>query len=232
MFKIFAFTMKTGWLTIGLLMICTLMAQGQKDKKYIKSGNRSFDKGDYKSAEIDYRKATRENPGNGVAQYNLGASLYRQKNREKAAEVLKDANLHDMSRSDQAKVYHNLGNSYLESGKLQESIDAYKNALRLNPNDQDTRYNLAYALSKLKQSQNKGGGQQQQNKDQQKKKDQQQQEQQQQQQQQKQQQQKQEISKSDADRMLEALKNNEKNTLDKLKKKEVKAERVKIEKDW
>ena len=148
---------------------------------------------------------------------------------------------------EQSKAYYNLGNSYLKSEKYQESVDAYKMALRQNPKDDDARYNLAYALAKLKAQQQKNNQQNknqqnknEQNKDQQKKDQQQQKNQDQKKdQQQKQDQQQQEqkkssqlkISKEEAERMLQALKNQEQ----KLQKKNAKkfdATGGKPEKEW
>merc|ERR1711916_287020 len=136
-----------------------------------------------------------------------------------------------------AEVFHNLGNSFLEAKKYQESIEAYKNALRNNPRDMDSKYNLEYARKKLEEQQQqdqqdkedqqnqdqdqqhkqdqKDNDQDQQDKDQQQNKDQ---NQDQDQKNQKQQQQPKQISKKDAERMLSALKNDEKKTIEKLKK--------------
>jgi tetratricopeptide (TPR) repeat protein len=153
---------------------------------------------------------------------------------------------------DQARTNYNLGNTLMKSEKYQESVDAYKMALRQNPNDEDARYNLSYALSKLKQQQqqenkdNKQQNKDKQNKDQQKQdqqnKDQQKQDQQKQDQQKqdqkdnKDQQQAKEkkqpkISKEEAERMLQALKNEEKN-LQKKKAKKFEATSGNPEKDW
>lgn len=217
--------------SLSLLMHNEVFAQS--DLKLIRKGNKEYEKKNYKEAEIDYRKALEKNKQSAKAQYNLGAAAYKQKNTEEAVKLLEQVNAKQLSKKDRAKLYHNLGNSYLQSKKYKESIQAYKQSLKLNPNDADTRYNLAYAMKRLlaqqqqQQQKKQGGGE---NKDQ--KKQQQNQPQEQKQQQQQQQQQKQQISKEDAERMMEAMKNNEKNTLDKLNKKKAKAVRVKIEKDW
>jgi len=220
-------TFKSGIL-LTILLVFSVHVFSQTDRKMIRKGNSEYEKGKYKEAEIDYRKALEKNPQAAKAQYNLGAATYKQKNAEEATKMLQQVNPNQLSRRDRAKLYHNLGNSFLESKKYNESIQAYKQALKFNPNDADTRYNLAYAMKKLQaqqqqQQQQQGGGE---NKDQKK------QDQQQKQDQQKQQQQKQQISKEDAERMMEAMKNNEKNTMDKLNKKKAKVTNVKIEKDW
>lgn len=144
--------------------------------------------------------------------------------------------------NEKSKVYHNIGNALLKSEKLKEGVEAYKNALKLNPDDLETKYNLSYALNKMKQQQqqqdqnkdnkdqnkdkNKDQQQQQdqnkdQNKDQQNKDQQNQDQKEQQQNQQQQQQPKDQISKEEAQRILEALKNNEADLQKELRKKKV-----------
>jgi len=215
------------------LMCCAFCAEGQQVPKYIRQGNHNYEAGRYKDAEIDYRKAISHDSASVKGNYNLGNALYKQNNYNESAGAYQKLSQSEIQKPDKAKVLHNLGNSLFENKKYEESINAYKQSLRLNPKDDDTRYNLAYALSKLKQQQQQKN---QQNKDQKKndKQQQKQQEQQKQEDQQKQQQQSQnkKMSKQAADRMLEALKNNEKKTLDKLKKEKARAARVQVEKDW
>jgi len=152
------------------------------------------------------------------------------------------------SPEERAATYYNTGNSLYQSNKYQEAINAYKQSLRLNPNDEDTRYNLQMARAKLAQQQQQQKQQnknqkQDQNKDQQKQN---QPQNQQQNQQQKQEQQKQEEAKQDqtrqqiqkknqmpkqeADRILDAMRNNEKEVSEKPPQRE--AVHVKVEKDW
>lgn len=212
---------------IVTLLGCALTSEAQQAPKYIRKGNRNYEAGKYKEAEIDYRKSITQDPASVKGSYNLGNAQYKQNNFTESASAFQALTESKLSKPDKAKVYHNLGNSLFENKKYEESIDAYKQSLLLNPKDDETRYNLAYAMSKLKQ--------QQQNKDQQKDdKKQQKQQQQKEQEQEKQQQQKQnkQMSKQDANRMLEALKNNEKKTMDKLKKEKARAAKVQVEKDW
>lgn len=211
------------------LMGCTFVTEAQQASKFIRKGNRNYDAGKFKEAEIDYRKSLARDPSLIKGSYNLGNALYKQNNFTESTSAYQAITESKIGKTDKAKVFHNLGNSLFENKKYEESIDAYKQSLLLNPKDEDTRYNLAYAMSKLKQ--------QQQNKDQQKNDKKQQKEQQKQQQQQKdqqkqQQQQNKQMSKQDANRMLEALKNNEKKTMDKLKKEKSKAAKILVEKDW
>ena len=238
----------TRWIRIALLIqICTI-APGQQTRKSIREGNRQYQNKKYDQAEIAYRKALNDKQLKNVAGFNLGDALYRQKNYKEAGNQFDAiAQIHH-SPDDAAKAYHNLGNSLLQAGKIQESIEAYKNALRQKPDDMDTKYNLAYArylLKKQKQQkqqkqQNKNKNQ---NKDQQKQQNQKQDQQQQQKQQAQQNDQKQpnpnqkpqkaiKISPQDAMRLLAALANDEKKVQEKVKKAKAKANRVRTLKDW
>lgn len=201
-----------------LFVVGSLLAQPAQ--KLVRSGNKAYNDGKYKAAEIDYRKALTKAPNSQKATFNLGNSLYKQQNFDEAsAQYLKLAQS-EGKEAPKSNVYYNLGNSLLENKKYKESIDAYKMALRQNPKDEDTRYNLSYAMTKLQQQKK-----QEQNKEEQK-------QQQQQQQQQKQPQPKPDMSKQDANRMLNAVSNNEKRTLDKTKNKQTTASRNQPEKDW
>jgi tetratricopeptide (TPR) repeat protein len=191
----------------------------QPAQKLVRSGNNAYKNGHFKDAEIDYRKALTKAPTSQKATFNLGNSLYKQQNFEEAAAQYLKLSQNEKKEAPKASVYYNLGNSLLQNKKYKESIDAYKMALRQNPKDEDTRYNLSYAMTKL---------QQQKKQDQNKK-----QQQQEQKQQQKQQQQpKPDMSKQDANRMLNAMNNNEKRTLDKTKNKQPKPTQSQPEKDW
>lgn len=240
------------------LMMLVLCTNAQEENGMVRDGNRAFKQEKYPDAELDYRKALQVNPTMPQANYNLGVAMQAQeridealKQYEKAAPLIKDSLL-------RAKLYHNMGNAYISQKKWDEAISAYKNALKLQPKDMDTKYNLMYALSKKQQQeqQNQDQQQQQQNQDQDKKdQDKNQQEQQQQNQQendkqdqnqqnqdkkeeQNQQQQKQgggtkkEMSKEEAEQMLEAIKNREKNVQEKMKKKPEDAVEISIDKDW
>lgn len=225
------------FITTLLLLVSAGNLSGQNDNPLVRSGNKQYKAGKFKEAEIDYRKAMELSPKSFKGEYNLGNSLYRQKNWEEASRsYMNSANkMKSGDMAGKAAAFHNLGNSLLKAEKFSESVEAYKQSLRLNPADEDTRYNLSYAMRKLQQQQ-----QQQQKKDQNKddkqdnkdKQNQNQPQDQQNQQQDKQQQQKQQISKQDAERMLQALKNDEQKTIDKVKKQKAKPVQVQVEKDW
>jgi tetratricopeptide (TPR) repeat protein len=225
----------------------------QNEAKLTRRGNKFYSEGKYNEAEIDYRKSLEKKCDYIKAQFNLGNALYQQKNYEEASKVFGGLTQRPMNQATTAKAFHNLGNALFEQQKYEESIGAYKNALKLNPDDQETKYNLAYAQRMLKQQQqnqkqdknqenkeeNKNQDQQQNKQEQQDKKEQQEQQQNKQEQQEKEQEQqkqaepkKDQMSKEDAERMLEALKNDELKTLEKVNKKQSKGVKIKIEKDW
>jgi Ca-activated chloride channel homolog len=213
----------------------TLPVFGQKAVKELRAGNSLYEKGIYKAAEISYRKSLEQQNNYSKAMFNLGDAMYKQQKYDEANKIFQNLTEADISKDMAAKAYHNLGNSLLQQKKYQESIDAYKNALKQKPNDLDTKYNLEYAKKKIIQQQQ----QQQQNKQDQQKQDQQKQDQQKQEQQKqdqkpnKDQQNKQnQISKQDAERMLNALQNKEKNLLEKKKEEIPTNVKYSIEKDW
>jgi len=244
--------MKRMTITMGLLLQVTLLF-AQIEKSEIRKGNQLYKAQKYKEAEASYRKSLNKKSQSVEGNFNLGDALYKQKNFKDAAQKFTDLATSANQPDVKAKAYHNLGNSLLEDKKLQESIDAYKKSLLNNPKDEQTRYNLAYAMEKLKQQQqqdkkNKDGknkndkNQDQKNKDQQNKddknkdqkdkdgKDQKNKDQN--KDQKGQQPQPDKLSKEDAERMLQALNNEEKNTQDKLKNKKAKGSKARIVKDW
>ena len=233
--------------TVFLLAFLSACANAQTVRSHISEGNRVYNKSKYTDAEVEYKKALEKNPKSKEAQFNLGNSYYKQQRYDEAMREYGNSGVSMKSPEERATTYYNAGNSLYQSDKYQDAINAYKQSLRLNPNDEDTRYNLQMARAKLAQQQQQ---QKQQNKDQKQdqKKDQQKQNQQQNQQnqQQNQQQQKQEEAKQDqtrqqiqkknqmpkqeADRILDAMRNNEKEVQKNLRKRE--AVHVKVEKDW
>ena len=225
---------------ILFLIVSVVPAFTQNERNLIRQGNSNYKSGKFKDAEISYRKALQKNDRSFTGKFNLGDALYKQKNFKESARLFSGLPEKNASKAEKSSAYHNLGNSLMESKQYDKSIDAFKQALINNPKDPDTRYNLAYAQSMMKQQQK----QQQQNpKNQQQKQDKKQQDKQKQEQQkdqqkkdkndqQKKQDQNKKISKEDAERMLEALKNDEKKTLEKLKKMQVRPKEVPTDIDW
>lgn len=136
---------------ILLGFIIPMMTLAQSDKKLVRQGNKEFQSGNFNEAEISYRKALDKNPQKQSAQFNLGDALYEQENYEKAAEVFASSNVEKISNFEKSNTAYNLGNSFLKGGKLNESIAAYKQALKFNPKNEEARYNLEYARQKQAQ---------------------------------------------------------------------------------
>ena len=252
-------TKKTKYAVLLLMSLLILpgLSIAQEARSLTRRGNSFYEDSKFKEAEINYRKAEKKDSNSIRANYNLGNSLYKQDNFKEALQyyqsaVKSAAGKHSVKPSTMAKNMYNMGNTLLKSNQYKEAVDAYKQSLRINSQDPDARYNLTYALQKLKQQQqqqnknkqgndkdknkdDKSGKNQDQNKkdDQNKKQDQNKQDQQNDKNNQQQnQQQPNKLSKDDAQRMLDALKNDEQKTLDKLRKQKAKAAPVYIEKDW
>jgi len=234
--------LKVNMLSIILFLVFSIQSWAQGDKKYIRQGNREYDDKKYSESETTYRRALDENNESRDAVFNIGDALYKQNKYEDAAkQFLENHNINE-DRQKKSESLYNLGNSLLMANKIKESIDAYKGSLRLNPDFPEAKYNLAYAQDLLKEQEQQQQQNDQNQKDQEKNEDQQQDQQQQQQQQnndqnQQQQQQKkdarqQEISKEDAERLLNALDNDEKNVQEKVKLAKALKAKVKTLKNW
>jgi Ca-activated chloride channel homolog len=232
------------WTLIIMILGLSISSFAQGERKHIRNGNKDFEKEEFEDSEVSYRKALEKEVESVDAAFNLGDALFKQEKYEEAARQFQLLASKVEDKEKRGHIFHNLGNSLLQAQKLEESINAYKEALRNNPSDMETKYNLAYAQSKLQeqqQQQQENQDQNEQNEDQndQEKQDQeQQQNQDQQDQQQEQQQNKQEqqqenkISEEDAQRILEALQQDEQELQEKIKKQKAKAQRYLIEKDW
>lgn len=216
----------------------------QSTRSLVNEGVELYHEKKFSDAEVNFKKGAENDPENFEARFNLGDAYYKQQRYDEALKSFQTALANARNDNEKAKIYHNIGNSFLKSQKIKESIGAYKEALKLNPNDPETKYNLSYALNMLKnQNQQKNKNNQDQNEqnkeqsdqdkqDQQNKNQQQQKqdEQKQQEQPQQQKQKEQEMNKREAERILDALKDNEKELQKQLRK--IKGQRVKTEKDW
>jgi Ca-activated chloride channel homolog len=234
-----------------IFMIIPAILNAQADKKYIRKGNREYEQNKFSESEISYKKAIDENKQSPDAVFNVGDALYKQNKFEEAGKQFIENTNQNYDKKKKSAGLYNLGNSLFKANKLEESIDAYKSSLKLRPNNPEAKYNLAYAQDLLKQQQEQQKKQQQdkdkqdQNKDKNKNKDDQkkdqnnknkdQQKDQNKDQDQKQQQkqpQKQEISKDDAQRLLNALANDEKNVQEKVKLAKATKAKVKTRINW
>lgn len=137
-------------------LLCTT-AHAQTNR-LIKQGNNSYQKGDYKTASADYLEALKKNPNNVTPLFNLGNSLYQQKQYDQSRKIMNAAAKSAPTKDSKSAVNYNIGNSYMAQQKWEDAIDAYKIALKNNPQDGDAKYNLSYAEQMLKKQQQQGGG--------------------------------------------------------------------------
>ena len=228
----------------ALLVFSPAALPAQSDRSEVRAGNKDFKNGQYREAEIDYKRALIADSASVAARYNLGNALYKAESYNEAELYFKDLGdtLKNLSPSKASDYFHNSGNLALKQKKYQEAVEAFKESLRLEPDNFETKSNLAYAQKMLKdqqqnqQSQNQQQQQQDQNQDQ----DQQNQDQnndkqndQDQDQQQQQQDQPPQISPQAAQQMLQAIEDKEKQTQDKVKKaKALKEKSKEKEKNW
>lgn len=219
---------------VFLLCITASAAYAQNDRQYIRDGNREFRAGNYANAEVAYRKALEKNPSNPQAAYNLGNALMAQKKDSAAIQSLENAAKLERNTMRRSLAYHNIGVICQGHKMYAEAIEAYKSSLRLNPGDDTTRYNLELCKKQKKQQDKDKQKQKQDKKDQQKQdkdnkqkkdKDKQKQEQQ-------KQQEKDKMSKDNAEQLLNAAMQSEKNTQQRLNKAMRKPSSRKLQKNW
>jgi tetratricopeptide (TPR) repeat protein len=231
--------LKAGLMLTAVLLLLPVSAYSQADRKFLRQGNREYSKDKYSESEISYRRALDVNKESADAVFNSGDALYKLNKYEDAGRQF--AENHDMNDDPLRKSasLYNLGNSLLMADKVKESIDAYKGSLKLDPGNMEAKYNLAYAQDLLKQQEQQQQQQQDkqnsdQNKDQQKQQDKQESSdnKQNENQQQQEQPQQQGISKEDADRLLNALANDEKNVQEKVKLAKASKAKTLTEKNW
>lgn len=229
---------------VFIVLLVPVFGFSQQVKKEIRQGNREYDKEVYDEAELLYRKALEKKPESAPANYNLANSLYKQEQYEAAATKFETLLPKATSKEELSKYFYNLGNTYFKSQKLEKSIEAYKQSLRLNPSDADARHNLYLAKSMMDQQQQEQEQEQEQDKDKDKDKEQEQDQQNKdnqednknqqnkKDQQEQQQQQQQQISKEDAEALLEALEQDEKDVMEKLQEQKAAARKIPVEKEW
>ncbi|ANI88944.1 hypothetical protein A9P82_06325 [Arachidicoccus ginsenosidimutans] len=215
----------------------TVNAQNNvKGNKEVFLGNKAYDKGDLKTAQSEYQKALKLSPNNWSALANLGIVQSKLKNADGAVKSFDNALTNNKDVQLKATLNYDKGTTLAKAKKYEDAIKAFKNSLRINPEDQQARENLQKAINELKQQNQKN---QNQNKDQnknknqqQKQNDKQQQKQDKNKQQQKQQQQQNQMSKEQAEQLLKALRQQEKETQQKLDRQKAGGGVPKNGKDW
>lgn len=218
-----------------IILFISSFAIAQKERWDIRKGNRLYEKGEYQQAEINYRRALGKDSLSVKARYNLANVLYRNQNaaaaEQEVSRLLSDSAGVSITDKEAANIFHNKGNYSISQKKWSEAVESYKNSLRVNPSDMETKSNLAYAQKMLQNEQDKN-----QNKDQNKDqdKDQNKDDNKDQNQDQKQNQnQPPKITPQAAQQMLQAIQNKENETQDKVKKEKAKLyERQQREKNW
>lgn len=229
------------YISFSLLLISVNITAQKIYRDYLRSGNRLYKDSLFVKADVDYRKALELNPKSTDAMYNLGNSLMMQQKAKEAMKEFQDVAKVEKDKNKLSKIYHNMGVIFQSSKQYAQAVEAYKQSLKNNPKDDETRYNLALAQKMLKdQQQNKDKNKDQdkdknkdqnkdkqnkdkQNKDQDKKQNQDQQKQ--------QQQNKNQMSKENAEQLLNAVTQDEKNIQDKVKK-QIQIQGRKLDKDW
>ena len=151
--------MQNKGLTYFILFFVLVLSTGdsfaQKGNIYLRKGNKAYEDKNYKEAEDDYQKALGDQSAAVKGKFNLGDAYFRQGQYDKAVDAYKQALSLTKDKVLTSHAYHNIGNSLMEQKKYDESVKSYENSLTNNPKDDDTRYNLAYAQSKLQQQQQK-----------------------------------------------------------------------------
>lgn len=234
---------RSKYILFALLLSFSLGTFAQKaERDYIRKGNRLFKDSVFVDAEVNYRKALEVNPKSTVSMYNLGNTLSQQQKFKDAMEQYVTATQIEKDKAKLGQIYYNMGVLFQSGKDYQKAVEAYKMSLRNNPKDDETRYNLALAQKLLKdqqqnqqnqdqnQDQNKDDQQKQQdNKDQNKQNDQNKDTQQ--QQPPKSEKNDNEMSKENAEQLLNSVMQDEKGVQDKVKKQQTLQGR-RLEKDW
>ena len=227
------------YMLLGLMFVSVAVYGQKTERDYLRSGNKLYKDSTFVKAEVDYRKALELEPKSTDAMYNLGNALLMQQKAKEAMEQFEAASRVEKDKAKLAQIYHNMGVIFHSQKDYAKAVEAYKESLRNNPKDDETRYNLALAQKQLQdQQQNQDQNQDQDKQDQQKEQDKQQDQQKDQQQNQDQQQQPSqpekkdnEMSKENAEQLLNSVMQDEKDVQDKVKKQQV-LQGGRLEKDW
>ena len=210
------------FLVLSILMIQALVGFAQTDRQHIRYGNRWFKQDNYVKAEAEYRKAVDKNPSNPQALYNLGCALLMQKKDSAAIQQFEHAGKIETDPKRKAMAYHNIGWICQSLKMYGEAAEAYKESLRNNPSDNETRYNLALCMrqqKKNKQDKDKHQQKKQQTKGENKSKE-------------KQQKQQEQMSKENAEQMLNAAMQQEQQTQQRIKDAMRQNRSRKLQKNW
>jgi len=140
-------------LTLFVILLNSVVVFAQHPNSKIRKGNTAYKDSSYSDAEQLYREALMKDQSSFEASFNMADAIYKQERYSEANSLFKALSEKTDDKIKKSESYHNLGNSLLKEQKLDEAIEAYKNALRNNPKDLDTKHNLAYAMRMKNQSQ-------------------------------------------------------------------------------
>ena len=217
------------------MVLCgSLDIVAQTDRQLIRQGNKLYRQQNFAKAEVEYQKALAKNPRNTQAMYNLGCALMQLQKDSAAVQQFENAGKAETSKLRKAMVYHNIGFICQKHQMYGEAIEAYKESLRNNPSDNETRYNLELCKRQQKKQNQNGGGknddkdqkdkqeqqENKQNKDKDKNQDQQ------------KQQPKEQMSQENAEQLLNAAMQEEKNTQQRMKKAMQHPQKRQLQKNW
>jgi Ca-activated chloride channel family protein len=134
-------------------LLLSAVSFSQSVNEFVSNGNKYYRQGQFEMAEDQYRQALKKDPAHVIAQQNLANTLYRQKKAKEAIEGFSAVSSQAADEKLRSPAFYNAGVVYSSQKDLESSIEAYKNALRLKPDDQQARENLQKALLELKQKQ-------------------------------------------------------------------------------
>ena len=130
----------------------------KESKEFLSEANYEMENDNFFLAEAAYREAIATNPEEDTGKYNLGIAYYDKEMNDVAISRFKQAAVVADTKSDKHKVFHNLGNTFMNEKLYREAVESYKNALRNNPKDEETRYNYALAKELLEEQEKNSGG--------------------------------------------------------------------------
>lgn len=138
------------WLLTILLLVCFCTVNAQEVEKTIQQGNEYYRQKQFANAAEEYNKAIRQDPDNATAKLNLASALQKQGQEVEADRIFTEVATSKANEEIKAKAWYNKGVILSKQKRLEESIEAYKNALRLDPSDNEARENLQKAILELK----------------------------------------------------------------------------------
>lgn len=155
------------YISLTMLLLSFLSFSQDVNKEQIKAdkkatnlvykANELLGEDNYVEAEMEYRKAISESPNKAVGAYNLANSYYKKGNYSEALFRTQEAAKNAETKDQKHRAFHNLGNILMQNEQCKEAVEAFKSALRNNPNDEETRYNFALAKECAEQQKDGGG---------------------------------------------------------------------------